>query len=145
MASILTFNSSPSYTPYLAIIRVHNFCQSNGARFNLMYQSFAFLHRLSLAILNSFFSSYFRTSIAIYSLSAQSNTPSKSFPQNNSSIPFGLVILLLFHLILRCGKYLFQVLSFLYFIYFLWPNNSYSIFFYLHIKIYITPTHKSLT
>jgi hypothetical protein len=68
--------------------------QSTGARFNLLYQSLAFLQRLSLAILKNFSSSYSWTSTTSCNLSTQLNTSSKSFPYNNSSIPLGLVILM---------------------------------------------------
>lgn len=95
MASIFTSNSSPSYTPYFAIIKIRKVCQSRGVGFYLLYQSFVLPHRLSLVILNNLSSSYPQTSITIYNLLAQSKTSFKSFPQNSSSIPLGLVILLL--------------------------------------------------
>ncbi len=54
-----------------------------------MYQSFALPSKLSQVILKSFISSYPHTSVAISSLSVQFVTSSNSFPQNNSSCPWG--------------------------------------------------------
>jgi hypothetical protein len=84
---------SSSTFPYFCKINALSSTQSTGAGCNLLNQSRALPRRLSLAILKSLSALRSHTSAAIVSLSAQSVTSLCSRPQNNSSMPCGLVIL----------------------------------------------------
>jgi hypothetical protein len=93
MTSSLIQMSSLSTLRYFCTIINLNFGQSAGAGCSRLNHYLDRPLKLSLAILNSLSALRSLTSAAILSLSAQSLTSSWSRPQNNSSMPCGLVIL----------------------------------------------------
>jgi len=92
MVSIFIRISSASMFPYFCTISVRNSVQSAGTGYSLLNHSLVRPRKFSLAILNSLSTMRSRTSAAMVSRFAQSFTFSWSHPQNNSSIPWGLVI-----------------------------------------------------
>lgn len=93
IASSFILMSSALISPYFYVIKVCNSIQSIGVGCSLLNHPLACPFKFSFTILNYFSTFRSRISETIISLSAQSLLSSWFLPQNNPSIPCGLIIL----------------------------------------------------